>query len=164
MLFLENSWSPEPAPAGTWTLKLTNLSDEVLRDFTLSVTTITRIMPVHEVQNARFLRRTANYHEFAPLDGQSLAPGASWSFEAEGLFRSPFHRNDAAKTAWVKTPQSVIAVQVGDLIQSASAPVLPPPRLPQGRLTLPFALLPLAESNHSRGGRGPGDPLCRNRL
>ena len=44
-LFLENAWAPEPAPAGTWTLTLTNLSDEVLRDFTLSVTTITRIMP-----------------------------------------------------------------------------------------------------------------------
>ncbi|MGV8949813.1 MAG: beta-N-acetylhexosaminidase [Cypionkella sp.] len=155
MLFLENSWSPEPAPAGTWTLKLTNLSDEVLRDFTLSVTTITRIMPLHEVHNARFLRRTANYHEFAPLDGQSLAPGASWSFEAEGLFRSPFHRNDAAKTAWVKTPQGVIEVQVGDLIQSASPPVLPPPRLPQGRLTLPFALLPWPNEITAEAGEAP---------
>lgn len=155
MLFLENSWSPEPEPAGIWTLKLTNLSDEVLRDFTLSVTTITRIMPVHEVRGARFLRRTANYHEFAPLDGQSLAPGASWSFEAEGLFRSPFHRNDAAKTAWVKTPQSVIAVQVGDLIHSASAPVLPPPRLPQGRVTLPFALLPWPNQITAEAGEAP---------
>ena len=45
-LFLENVWSPDPVPAGTWTVTLTNLSGEPLHDFTLSLTTITRIMPV----------------------------------------------------------------------------------------------------------------------
>jgi len=154
-LFLENAWAPEPAPAGTWTLTLTNLSDEVLRDFTLSVTTITRIMPEHEVTGARFLRRTANYHEFAPLEGVSLAPGASWTFHAEGLFRSPFHRNDAAKTAWVTVAGTLLPVQVGDLIQSSGAPVPPPPRLPEGRLTLPFALLPWPNAIDATPGPAP---------
>lgn len=142
-LFLENTWLPDPAPAGTWEIRLTNLSDAVLADFTLSVTTITRIMPVHQVTGARFLRRVANYHEFAPPEGEQLAPGATWTFQAEGLFRSPFHRNDAAKTAWVTQADGVrVAVQVGDLIQGHAAPALPPPRLPEGRLTLPFALIP----------------------
>lgn len=154
-LFLENAWAPAPAPAGTWTLTLTNLSDEVLRDFTLSVTTITRIMPEHHVTGARFLRRTANFHEFAPLEGAVLRPGESWTFQAEGLFRSPFHRNDAAKTAWVTVAGSHLPVQVGDLIQASGAPALPPPRLPEGRLTLPFALLPWPNAIEATPGPAP---------
>ncbi|MBH1973542.1 MAG: beta-N-acetylhexosaminidase [Rhodobacteraceae bacterium] len=155
MLFLENSWAAEPKPAGTWTLALTNLGTAPLSDFTLSVTTITRIMPEHEVRGARFLRRCANYHEFAPLDGKALAVGETWRFEAEGLFRSPFHRNDAAKTAWVKQGDQLLSVQVADLMQSDSAPVLPPPRLPEGRLTLPFALLPWPNKIEASPGPAP---------
>lgn len=154
-LFLENSWAPDPAPEGSWTVRLTNLSDTALRDFTLAITTITRIMPVHFVEGARLLRRTANFHEFAPLEGLVLAPGQSWTFRAEGLFRSPFHRNDAAKTAWVTMAGAHLPVQVGDLMQAAEAPVLPPPRLPEGRLTLPFALLPWPNAIEATPGPAP---------
>ena len=42
---IENAWSPEPAPAGTLTITLHNLSDEPLAGFTLSYTAITRVMP-----------------------------------------------------------------------------------------------------------------------
>lgn len=154
--FLENRWTPHPMPAGTWEIRLTNLSDTVLNDFTLSVTTITRIMPVHAVRGARFLRRVANFHEFAPLEGARLAPGESWTFEAEGLFRSPFHRNDAAKTAWLtRQDGSRQPVMVGDLMQGHEAPVLPPPRLPEGRLTLPFALLPWPNQIDAEAGDAP---------
>jgi hexosaminidase len=156
MLFLENTWTAEPAPAGTWTIKLTNLGDTPLRDFTLSVTTITRVMPVHHIYNARLLHRTANYHRFGPIDPLTLAPGESWQFQAEGLFRSPFHRNDAAKTAWVTLVDgSHHPVQVADLIEGNAAPVLPPPRLPEGRLTLPFALLPWPNAIDATPGPAP---------
>jgi len=155
-LFLENTWISDPAPAGTWAIKLTNLSDETLRDFTLSLTTITRIMPVHHVTGAHLLGRTANFHQFAPPEGLTLAPGASWTFRAEGLNRSPFHRNDAAKTAWVTLMGGAhVAVQVGDLMQGHAAPVLPPPRLPEGRLTLPFALLPWPNRIAAEPGSAP---------
>lgn len=154
--FLENRWTPDPLPAGTWEIRLINLSDAPLSAFTLSLTTITRIMPVHEVRGARFLRRVANFHEFAPLEGAPLAPGASWTFEAEGLFRSPFHRNDAAKTAWLTLADGIRhPVMVGDLIQGHAAPVLPPPRLPEGRLTLPFALLPWPNAIEAVPGDAP---------
>jgi hexosaminidase len=156
MLFLENTWTAEPAPAGTWTIKLTNLGDTPLADFTLSVTTITRIMPEHHIYGARLLHRTANYHRFGPIDPLSLAPGESWQFQAEGLFRSPFHRNDAAKTAWVTLNDgSHQTVQVADLIEGNAAPVLPPPRLPEGRLTVPFALLPWPNAIEATPGRAP---------
>ena len=78
-LYLENTWTAAPAPEGTWSLTLTNLGDEDLKDFTLAVTTITRIMPVHHLYGAKLLKRTANYHHFAPLDGLTLAPGQSLS-------------------------------------------------------------------------------------
>lgn len=88
-LFLENEWAPEPAPAGTWTLRLTNLSEATLKDYTLSVTTITRIIPEHFIEGGCLLRRTANFHEFAPDEGVRLAPGATWTLRAEDLFRCP---------------------------------------------------------------------------
>jgi len=155
-LFLENSWAPLPEPEGTWSLKLTNLSEQPLADFTLSVTTITRIMPEHRVKGATLLRRTANFHEFAPPTGLTLAPGQSWAFSAEGLFRSPFHRNDAAKTAWVtRADGQTLVAQVGDLVQASGAPVLPPARLPEGRLTLPLALLPWPNAIETAVGEAP---------
>ena len=159
-LFLENSWSPLPEPAGTWQVKLTNLSDQPLADFTLSMTTITRIMPGHELINAKLLHRDANFHQFAPPEGLVVPPGAAWSFEAVGLNRSPFHRNDAAKTAWVTQGGAHLTVQVGDLLlEGDAAPILPPPRLPEGRLTLPFALLPWP--NYVEGEAGPA-PVILN--
>ncbi len=171
-LFLENRWTPHPLPAGTWQVRLINLSDRMLAGFTLSVTTITRIMPVHQVRGARFLRRVANSHEFAPPDGRTLAPGETWEFEAEGLFRSPFHRNDAGKTAWVTRADGTReAVMTGDLIQGQAAPALPPPRLPPGRLTLPFALIPWPNAIAAEPGPAPvilhlaaAAPLAAKRL
>ena len=155
-LFLENTWTPQPEPAGTWTVTLINLSEEVLEGFALSLTTITRIMPEHHLDGARLVRRVANFHEFAPPDGLRLPPGARWTFRAEGLNRSPFHRNDAAKTAWVtRASGDHLAVQVGDLVQSGAAPVLPPPRLPEGRLTLPFAAIPWPNDIDAQPGPAP---------
>lgn len=155
MFFLENAWLPDPAPAGTWEVALTNLSDDTLTNFTLSLTTITRIMPEHWVEGARFLRRTANFHEFAMPEGMKLAPGATWRFRAEGLYRSPFHRNDAAKTAWLTVNGQHLPVQTADLVQASGAPALPPPRLPEGRLTLPFALLPWPNAITAQPGPAP---------
>ncbi|MFD1911145.1 beta-N-acetylhexosaminidase [Halodurantibacterium flavum] len=153
---LENSWAPEPAPAGTWQITLTNLSDAPLSDFGLSLTSITRIMPTHQLRNARFHRRAANYHEFSPTDPTPLAPGESWTFSVTGLNRSPFHRNDAAKTAWITGADGgVYPVQVGDLTHAGTIPVLPRPRLPAGRLTLPFALLPWPNAIDATAGDAP---------
>lgn len=153
---LENRWTRHPLPAGTWQIRLTNLSEAPLAGFTLSVTTITRIMPEHDVRGARFLRRVANFHEFAPFEGVVIAPGDTWAFEAEGLFRSPFHRNDAAKTAWLTQPDgSRHPVMVGDLILGDEIPALPPPRLPDGALTVPVALLPWPNSITVTVGEAP---------
>lgn len=154
--FLENTWLPDPAPAGTWQLTLTNLSDLSLRDFRLSLTSITRIMPDHTIAGATFHKRAANFHEFAPAQPAPLAPGESWTFSITGLNRSPFHRNDAAKTAWVTTADGTHhPVMVGDLTHEGTVPALPQPRLPKGRLTLPFALLPWPNGIDATPGDAP---------
>ncbi|WP_106745538.1 beta-N-acetylhexosaminidase [Yoonia maritima] len=154
--FLENTWHPEPGPEGTWTVSLTNLSDTPLTDFKLSLTSITRIMPTHLLTGAKFLRRDANYHEFTPLDDAVIAPGASWTFSVTGINRSPFHRNDAAKTAWVTHADGTHAtVHVGDLMHDGKTPVRPALRLPEGRLTLPFALLPWPNEIDATAGDAP---------
>lgn len=142
MLHLDNAWHPDPAPAGTWEMCLTNLTDAPMSDFTLQLTSITRVVGDGEPENVRLVRRNANYHSFAPPEGMVLAPGAAWTFRIAGLNRSPFHRNDAAKTAWVTADGVHRAVSVGDLMLKGSVPPLPPPRLPEGRLTVPVALLP----------------------
>ncbi|SFR54440.1 hexosaminidase [Yoonia tamlensis] len=154
--FLENAWHPAPAPEGTWTMTLTNLSDKPLSDFKLSLTSITRIMTDHELTGATFLRRDANFHEFAPTSADPIAPGESWTFYVTGINRSPYHRNDAAKTAWVTHADGThVAVQVGDLMHAGAAPVRPKPRLPEGRLTLPFALLPWPNTIDAAPGSAP---------
>ncbi len=155
-LFLENSWTPAPGGEGLWTVTLHNLSDETITGFTLSLTTITRIMPLHEITNMRLLRRVANFHECAPPEGLTLSPGDSWRFSASGLNRRPFHRNDAAKTAWVTLASGERrTVQTGDLTLTHEPPSLPPPRLPEGRLTLPFALLPWPNRIDAEPGDAP---------
>lgn len=154
--FLENAWLPDPAPAGTWQITLTNLSDAPLSNFRLSLTSITRIMPDHDITSATFHKRAANFHEFAPTDPAPLGAGQSWTFSVTGLNRSPFHRNDAAKTAWITTADGAHhTVMVGDLTHAGMVPSRPQPRLPDGHLTLPFALLPWPNTIDAVPGDAP---------
>lgn len=156
---IENSWSPEPAPAGTLTITLFNLGATPLAAFTLSYTAITRVMPgAPAPDNATFLKRDANYHRFTPPDGLSIPPGGSWTFRLSGLNRSPFHRGDGVKTAYVTLPDGTHHdCTVGDLQHAATRPADPPRRLPEGRLARPFALLPWP----ARLDLAPGDtPLA----
>ncbi len=141
---IDNAWTPEPAPAGTLSVTLHNLSDAPLEDFTLSYTAITRVMPdAPAPENATFLRRDANYHRFAPPAGLAVPPGGSWTFRASGLNRSPFHRGDGVKTAYLSFADGRhVDVETGDLALGSGRPEEPPARLPEGRLLHPFALLP----------------------
>ncbi len=61
------------APFGRFTFSLFNLSGGPLSAFRLVYTSLTRVIDGAACENAVFLRRNANFHEFAPPDGLTLA-------------------------------------------------------------------------------------------
>ena len=66
---LETTWQRDGGPHGRFTFTLFNLSDFALSDFRLVYTSLTRVIDPEACENAVFLRRNANFHEFAPPPG-----------------------------------------------------------------------------------------------
>ena len=150
---LENSWQADGGPNGRFTFVLFNLSDDTLANFRLAYTSLTRVIDPSACDNAVFLRRNANFHEFAPPAGLTLSPGASWSFSVSGLSRQAKHCTDGAKSAYVTlADNSHAAVQVSDLLLAGGVSEPPPPLLPEGRLELPFAIQPWPAMVDARPG------------
>lgn len=153
---LENSWHPlAESASGGFTFTLINLSREPLRDFRIVYTSLTRTVDKPVCGNAVYLRRNANFHEFAPPAGFVLEPGKSWRFTVDGLLRPARHRTDGAKSAYISLADGTHrAVDVGDLMldgrHSEPAPVL----LPEGKLVLPFAIQPWPAEIDAEPGDG----------
>ncbi|MBB4009918.1 beta-N-acetylhexosaminidase [Allorhizobium taibaishanense] len=141
---LDNAWHPVEADAGgAFVFTLTNLSEEPVEGFKLAYTSLTRVKDAPACENAQFLMRNANFHQFAPPQSFVLQPGASWRFTVQGLWRPARHRTDGAKSAYLTLASGQhVAVDVDDLLLegrfSEPAPVL----LPEGKVTEPFSLLP----------------------
>ncbi|WP_377298237.1 beta-N-acetylhexosaminidase [Rhizobium sp. SGZ-381] len=141
---LENSWAPiEGDDGGGFVFTLVNLSDAPISGFTLAYTSLTRVKDQPACGNARFLRRNANFHQFAPLDGFVLEPGAAWQFSVKGLWRPARHRTDGAKSAYLTLADGThVDVAVDDLMLAGRHSEPAPRLLPEGKVTEPFALLP----------------------
>ncbi len=140
---LENTWSPEGGKHGRLTLTLFNFSGVPLSNFRLVYTTLTRFIDPKICENAVFVRRNANFHEFAPPAGLSIAPGESWTFTVSSLHRVAKHCTDGAKSAYLSLEDgSHIDVFTSDLLLEGRTSEPPPALLPEGRLELPFAIQP----------------------
>lgn len=143
---LENTWVPvEGDPCGAFVFTLVNLSDATIDNFKLAYTSLTRVKDTEEpiCQNAVFLKRNANFHQFAPPSGFVLRPGASWQFRVGGLWRAAKHRTDGAKSAYLTLSSGQhAAVAVADLMLGGGHSGPPPALLPEGKVTEPFAMLP----------------------
>jgi len=140
---LENTWSPEGGKHGRLTLTLFNFSGAPLSNFRLVYTTLTRFIDPKICENAVFVRRNANFHEFAPPAGLSIAPGESWTFTVSSLHRVAKHCTDGAKSAYLSLEDgSHIDVFTSDLLLEGRTSEPPPALLPEGRLELPFAIQP----------------------
>lgn len=141
---LEKAWHPIDGDAGGgFVFTLFNLSDAPISGFRLVYTSLTRTIDAPVCGNAVYLRRNANFHEFAPPAGLTLAPGASWRFSVDGLLRPARHRTDGAKSAYVTLADgSHRDAIVGDLMLEGrhSEPALK--LLPEGSFDQPFALQP----------------------
>lgn len=143
---LENTWAPvEGDPCGAFVFTLVNLSDATIENFKLAYTSLTRVKDTEEpiCENAVFLKRNANFHQFAPPSGFVLRPGASWQFRVGGLWRAAKHRTDGAKSAYLTLSSGQhAAVAVADLMLGGGHSGPPPALLPEGKVTEPFAMLP----------------------
>lgn len=140
---LENTWSPEGGKHGRLTLTLFNFSDATLENFRLAYTTLTRLVDPQACDNAVFVRRNANFHEFAPPAGLSIAPGGSWTFTVSALHRIARHCTDGAKSAYVTLEDGThVTVFTSDLLLADRVSEPPPVLLPGGRLELPYAIQP----------------------
>ncbi|SCB38337.1 beta-N-acetylhexosaminidase [Rhizobium hainanense] len=140
---LENTWSPEGGKHGRLTLTLFNFSDSPLANFRLAYTTLTRFVDPKICDNAVFVRRNANFHEFAPPAGLSVAPGESWTFSVSSLHRIARHCTDGAKSAYVTREDGThVTVFASDLLLADRTSEPPPVLLPEGRLELPYAIQP----------------------
>ncbi|KRB61248.1 beta-N-acetylhexosaminidase [Rhizobium sp. Root708] len=152
---LESTWQPDGGPNGRFTFTLFNLSDRQLSNFKLVYTSLTRVIDPKACDNATFLRRNANFHEFAPPSGLSLDAGDSWIFTVSGLHRPARHCTDGAKSAYVTLADgSHVDVAVSDLLLEGSVNEPPPVLLPKGELDLPFALQPWPAEIDATAGDG----------
>lgn len=140
---LESAWHANGMTDGRFELSLFHLGTEPIEGFTLSYTSLTRVVDPTTARNATLTLRDANYHAFAPPSGSILAPGACWRFSVGGMQRAPRHCTDGPKSAYLTTPDGAHhAVSVSDLLLEGRANEPAPALLPEGRLDVPVALQP----------------------
>ncbi|MGO4566025.1 beta-N-acetylhexosaminidase [Rhizobium sp. 2YAF20] len=152
---LESTWQPDGGPNGRFTFMVFNLSDTPLSGFRLAYTSLTRVIDPMACGNATFLRRDANFHEFAPPQGLVIEPGKNWTFTVSGLHRQARHCTDGAKSAYLTLAGGThVDVAVSDLLLEGRVSEPPPVLLPQGELDLPFALQPWPAEIDAKPGEG----------
>ncbi|MGV1824582.1 beta-N-acetylhexosaminidase [Agrobacterium vitis] len=155
---LDNAWYPvDGDDGGGFVFTLYNLSSEPISGFKLAYTALTRVKDGPVCDNAVFLRRNANFHQFAPPEGFVLAPGACWRFTVQGLWRPARHRTDGAKSAYLTLADGRhVAVTVDDLMLQGRVSKPAPVLLPKGEASKPFSLLPWpVEANLAAGDGFP---------
>ena len=154
---LENAWHPiDGDPSGGFVFTLVNLTDKPISDFKLAYTALTRVMDNPVCENATFLLRNANFHQYAPPAGFTLEPGASWRFTVRGLWRPAKHRTDGAKSAYLTFSDGTHhTIDVADLMLEGRLSEPQKPLLPQGRVEEPFSLLPWPKQADLQTGETP---------
>ncbi|KAA3511245.1 beta-N-acetylhexosaminidase [Agrobacterium vitis] len=153
---LDNAWYPiEGDDGGGFVFTLYNLSSEPISGFKLAYTALTRVKDGQVCDNAVFLRRNANFHQFAPPEGLVLVPGACWQFTVQGLWRPARHRTDGAKSAYLTLADGRhVAVAVDDLMLQGRVSEPAPVLLPKGEVSKPFSLLPWPVEANLMAGDG----------
>ena len=140
---LDARYSPEGGENGRLLLTLTNLGDAPLAGFRLAYTTLTRNVDRSAIVNAEFIRREANYHEFAPPKGLVLQAGESWDLIVGGINRPANHVSDGVSTAYLILEDGSFAdLETGDLLPEGKEAQNAGRLVPDGELTDPVGIIP----------------------
>ncbi|KAE9627188.1 beta-N-acetylhexosaminidase [Parasedimentitalea maritima] len=84
--------------SGAMEMVVTNLSDDTVVAPRLYYGSITRTLMPSKAEGGRFVRRQANYHEYAADETMALAPGAQWHVTEHSLTRAAVHSNEGPKS------------------------------------------------------------------
>lgn len=133
---------------------LTNAGPEPACGFSLCYTALTRASRSARVENASLVRRIANFHEIAPPDNLTLAPGATWEFSLTGLTHFPKHRLDGPKSAYLQLADTVLPVTCTDLAAPSETDSGELRSVPQGRTEKPFYAVPWPQQASIESYRG----------
>ena len=95
---------------------VTNLTDKLLSNFRFFYGSLTRTADPSLCDGARFLRRQANYHEYAPYDNFVLKPGRQWRFTERNLTRDVVRSNEGPRHAGILLEDgTIVAAHCADL-------------------------------------------------
>lgn len=142
MLWLDQSWTPEPAPAGSFHFGLCNLGPRPVVPEALCYSSMTRIARPPLVDGGSLAERFGNHHRILPPEGLTLAPGEVWNITIRSLSHAPDNRTQGAMAAWVETPEGPIPVALADLAPPPGTERCPVAALEPGEVHLPLAVLP----------------------
>ncbi|SNY90123.1 hexosaminidase [Cohaesibacter sp. ES.047] len=116
---LESHWIDDGSKTGQMHLSLASAEGlELTPRHILAFTAITRIPPGTDVTGARFVSRTANYHELAPEKTVMVGPDTPWRINIPVLSHRPAHCTDGPKSAFILCPD-------GETIPVDCAPLAP---------------------------------------
>nr|WP_321454882.1 family 20 glycosylhydrolase [uncultured Cohaesibacter sp.] len=102
-LILNSEWIDDGTPTGKMRLSLMAAPHATYpASVRLAYTALTRIPPNTEMEGARYLSRTANYHELGPLQALSAdADGLLWQITIPALSHRPGHFTDGPSSAFL---------------------------------------------------------------
>lgn len=140
---LEATWVDHGEEPAKMKLALTNLSGADLKNFRLSYTGLMRVKANVKVENATFVQRFANFHQFDPLENTVIADGETWEFTVQNLTSNAQHRMDGPKSGYVTLEDgSHVDVDAGDLQIEGRPSEFAGNLVPEGKLTDPIAVVP----------------------
>ena len=121
-LTLASCWIDDGSKTGAMQLDLRAAPGfELPAGARLAYTAITRIPPGTKLVGARYIARTANYHELAPLDGEQALVAADngllWQIRIPELSHRPNHYTDGPKSAFLILPNGDTEAIVCDPLQ-----------------------------------------------
>ncbi len=114
-----------------------------------------------ETENATFVKRFANFHQFDPLDNVVVADGDTWEFTITNLTGNAQHRMDGPKSGYVTLEDGThVDVDTGDLQIEGRPSEFAGNLIPEGKLTDPISIVPWPNHVAVSGFEAPPVVLC----